>query len=200
MLSRGYFGPHLPGPPAVRGAQVEANLPDLPLPGPEFLNRYLCEGAMDGLAQRMPKVERTLSAFGIEVAGPFFERRFVELAFTIPEAMKLRWGREKYILRRALRSVVPPDLLDIPKFPMRMKYDASFAEALDELGNRYLSPDRVKARGLFEPESAQRLRNYRRGTRYHAEGAMRLWTAVATEIWAEQFLDRRGAPLPQAGS
>jgi asparagine synthetase B (glutamine-hydrolysing) len=117
----------------------------------------------------------------------------VDTAFSVPMSLKIHRGKEKYILRRALRSMVSPELLAIPKFPMRMKYDDEFAEQLDGLADKYLSPEQVRSRGVFEPESITAIRSYKRKGRYHAEAAMRVWTAVVTEIWAQQFIDNLGS-------
>jgi hypothetical protein len=59
------------------------------------------------------------------------------------------------------------------------------------LADRYLSGERVKRRGFFEMEHLERIRRACRN-RYHPETAMRLWTAIVTEIWAEIYLDGRG--------
>jgi hypothetical protein len=79
---------------------------------------------------------------------------------------------------------------------MRMTYDDVFADRLDALADRYLSRDRVAARGIFDAAEIAGLRRYRRNGRYHAEAGMRIWTAIVTEIWAEIFVDGRGAPRP----
>lgn len=182
----------LVGPvPRIRGADYRPGPPELPPPGPEFLNRCLLAAApaSTGLA----RMERPLQASGVDFVTPFTERALMDYAFTVPDRLKIRRGREKYILRRALRALVPAALLDVPKFPMRMRYDASFAASLDALCERYLSRERIERRGLFAFDELQRLRGCKRAGQYSAEGAMRLWTAVGTEIWAEQFLDRRGA-------
>ena len=102
-------------------------------------------------------------------------------------------GREKYVLRQALRSIVPDEVFNAPKVPMRMKHDAAFASALDGLAARILSKDRVERRGFMKFAAVERLRRRRPGRPYSSEGAMRLWTALLTEIWAHQFLDLRGA-------
>lgn len=196
-LRRAYFRGMLPEAPRVLGAAWQPPLTPLPTLGPEFLNAYLHWDLQEDTAQWTPKIERTLAAWGVMPASPFLDRESIRTAFTIPSRFKIHGWREKYILRRALRSCVDADMTEFRKFPMRMHYDGEFADALDALVAQYLSPARVAARGLFDPASLAAIRNYRRGGRYSAEGAMRAWTAVGTEMWAEQFLDRRGEPEPR---
>ena len=195
LMRAAYFRGRLPAPPRIAGAAHAPALRALPPLGPEFINEYLHADFPEHVAQWLPKVERTLAAFGVGFASPFLDSRCAHVAFTVPAHLKLHGWTEKFILRQALRALVGEELTRFPKFPMRMRYDREFADRLDELVGRYLSPQRVKARGFFEPETLEPVRNYRRGGRYSAEGAMRAWTCVGTEIWAEQFLDRRGEPI-----
>jgi len=52
-----------------------------------------------------------------------------------------------------------------------------------------LAPDRVRARGLFEPAEVERLKaEHLAGTRTHAD---RLWTLMLTEVWIREYLDQR---------
>ena len=46
---------------------------------------------------------------------PFLDHRFVELAMSIPTEVKLRDGTLKHILKRAVRGVIPDELIDRPK-------------------------------------------------------------------------------------
>lgn len=192
LMKAVYFKGRLPPPPRILGAKDRPALTELPQLGPEFINEYLHAEFPEHVARWLPKVERTLAASGVGVTSPFLDRRCARVAFTVPERLKLRGWEEKYILRRALRGLVDEDFTGFAKFPMRMKYDAEFADCLDELIEKYLAPERVRKRQLFDPPTLDPVRGYRRGGRYSAEGAMRAWTAIGTEIWAEQFLDRNG--------
>jgi asparagine synthetase B (glutamine-hydrolysing) len=117
----------------------------------------------------------------------------MRIAFTIPGAYKIRRGKEKYVLRQAIRSIVPAEVLNVPKFPMKMRHDRVFSDALDALADRILSRERVERRGFMDFGTVEGLRRRRPGRPYSSEGAMRRWTALLTEIWAHQFLDLRGA-------
>jgi len=194
------FKGKVPPVPAVAGAAPDDALPGLPPVSREFLNGFLRQGFQESVAQWLPKLERTLGASGVGFTSPYLDRGMIETAFTVPAAFKIRRGKEKFILRRALRSLVSPELLAIPKFPMRMTYDEVFADHMDALADRYLSRERVRARGLFDPDAIEGLRCYRRNGVYHAEAAMRLWSSIVTEIWAETFIDRRGSRPEPVGA
>ena len=78
-----------------------------------------------------------------------------------------------------------------------MQQNGSFAHTLQQLGEYYLHRDRVRRRGFFEYEHVAQVLRACRGA-YHPETAMRLWTLIVTEIWAEIYLDARGR-CPQPG-
>ena len=56
-------------------------------------------------------------AMGVSLEGrvPFLDYKFVELALSIPEKVKTRNGISKYILKKAVRGVIPDVLIDRKK-------------------------------------------------------------------------------------
>jgi asparagine synthase (glutamine-hydrolysing) len=198
LMNVTYFRGAVPSVPRVRGAQFQPEKPALPASGPEFLNHALASNANDNISRSLVRLERPFQAFGVDFASPFFDRRVMDYAFQLPSRFKIHLGQEKYILRRAMRSLVSPDLLDIPKGISRIRQDAAFAATLWGLSARYLNPDRVRRRGFFEPEDVARVQRSIRRAHYHTEAAMRLWTMIVTEIWAEIYLDQRGR-CPDSG-
>jgi asparagine synthase (glutamine-hydrolysing) len=193
LLDRICFRGSLPAVPAIRGSRYRPALPQFPANGTQFVNQVLCAGFQQSVARWLPKLERTLRAGGVSFASPFLDRDLMRVAFKIPGAHKIRRGKEKYVLRQALRSIVPAEVLNVPKFPMKMRHDRVFSDALDALADRILSRERVERRGFMDFGTVEGLRRRRPGRPYSSEGAMRLWTALLTEIWAHQFLDLRGA-------
>jgi asparagine synthase (glutamine-hydrolysing) len=193
LLDGIYFRGSLPAVPPVKGSRYRPALPQFPAHGPEFVNRVLCAGFQESVAGWLPKLERTLRAGGASFASPFLDRELMRVAFTIPSAYKIRRGKEKYVLRQAMRSIVPREVLNAPKFPMKMQHDLAFSDALDDLADRILSREGVERRGFMDFAVVKGMRRRGPGRPYGSEGAMRLWTALLTEIWAHQFLDRRGA-------
>ena len=46
---------------------------------------------------------------------PFLDHKFVELALGIPSALKTKNGELKYILKKAVRGLIPDELIDRKK-------------------------------------------------------------------------------------
>ncbi len=61
------------------------------------------------------KVDKATMAHGVEVRVPLVDTQLAAYVMGLPSKYKIRWGHKKRILRRALRGVVPDDILDMPK-------------------------------------------------------------------------------------
>jgi asparagine synthase (glutamine-hydrolysing) len=192
LIDRLYFRGAVPPVPRVRDATYSPEPPVWPAAGPEFLNHVMVANAYDNLSRSLVRLERPFQAFGVDIASPFFDRRVMEYAFRLPSRLKIRRGRDKYILRQAMGSLVSPDLLNIPKGIARIRHDSEFAQTLQRLTDIYLDPGSVAQRGWFDIEEIRRIRRHLQHSSYHAEAAMRLWTIIVTEIWAQIYVDRRG--------
>ena len=54
-------------------------------------------------------------AHSIETRVPLLDHKLVEFAATIPPEMNLRGGTTKYVLKRAMRGILPDRIIDRPK-------------------------------------------------------------------------------------
>jgi asparagine synthase (glutamine-hydrolysing) len=60
----------------------------------------------------LTKTDRASSLVSLEARAPFLDNDLVELARRLPHQMKFRHGQTKYILRQALRGIVPDAAID----------------------------------------------------------------------------------------
>jgi asparagine synthase (glutamine-hydrolysing) len=192
LLSHLYFKGDVPSVPTVRHATDSVGPDVFVRPGPEFLNRALLDSEPEHTAYSLPRIERTLQASGVDYVSPFLDRNVIDFAFTLPSHMKIRRGREKYILREAMRRLISDDLRKVPKGLMRFQQGDRFTSTLQGLADTYLSAERVRKRGFFDLAQIEHIRKRCSGATPHPEASMRLWTLIATEVWAEQYLDNRG--------
>jgi asparagine synthase (glutamine-hydrolysing) len=157
--------------------------------------------AMDGafrvdLATYLPDdllamADRMSMASSLELRAPFCDHRVIEASLTIPPAVKTPGFRLKGLLKAVYAGVLPPDVLRHRKqgfmVPLGRWLRTDLRPLLDEL----LSPERVRARGLFRPGEVERLRTeHDAGRRSHAD---RLWTLMLAELWLCEYLDRGSA-------
>ena len=91
------------------GAWNDSSGKDLIARTSEFYGRFYLQ---DGV---LTKVDRASMMVGLEVRAPFLDNEVVDLATRLPSTLKYRRGTTKYLLKQAMRSVLPHELLTRPK-------------------------------------------------------------------------------------
>lgn len=61
------------------------------------------------------RVDKMSMGVSLEGRVPFLDHKLVELAMSIPESVKTRNGTLKHILKKAVRGVIPDEIIDRPK-------------------------------------------------------------------------------------
>jgi asparagine synthase (glutamine-hydrolysing) len=59
----------------------------------------------------LTKTDRTSMAVGLEAREPLLDHRLIEFAATLPEAVRLRGGQGKWLMKRTMRRYLPDDIL-----------------------------------------------------------------------------------------
>jgi asparagine synthase (glutamine-hydrolysing) len=155
--------------------------------GADLLNRQLYADLRIYLADDiLVKVDRMSMATSLETRAPFLDGDVMDLAFSMPGHFKIRNGERKWILKRALKGLVPDIVLSRPKqgfsIPMKNWLRGDLAPLMRSL----LSPERVRARGLFEPREVERLiAEHASGRENHAHT---LFSLMVFERWAQALL------------
>lgn len=78
----------------------------------------------------LDRKDRMSMAVGLEVRVPFCDHRLVEYVFNIPWEIKSAGGREKGILRNALKGVLPDDVLFRKKSPYPKTHNPDYLVAM----------------------------------------------------------------------
>ncbi|WNR45806.1 asparagine synthase (glutamine-hydrolyzing) [Paenibacillus roseipurpureus] len=78
----------------------------------------------------LDRKDRMSMAVGLEVRVPFCDHRLVEYVWNIPWEIKTSGDREKGILRKALRGVLPEDVLTRKKSPYPKTHNPNYLTAV----------------------------------------------------------------------
>jgi asparagine synthase (glutamine-hydrolysing) len=57
------------------------------------------------------KADRMSMAHALEARSPFLDREVVEFGAELPDRLRMRWGRGKLLLRRAMKGLLPASIL-----------------------------------------------------------------------------------------
>lgn len=129
----------------------------------------------------LTKADRTSMAESLELRVPLLDHRLVELSWRIPDAMKIRGGEGKWILRKVLERRVPRHLWDRPKVGFSVPLGTWLRGALRPWAEGLLHESRIVQRGILTNSAVQDAwRGLQRGEdRY----ALRVWTVAVGETW-----------------
>ena len=184
--------------PMLLSPEVLAALVDAP-PLTEVFAPYLRQGQMHSLLNQLlhanlrtkgahhilSKVERITTAAGVQGRAPLFDRTVIDHAFRVPPRYKLAGTAEKWILKQAVRDLLPVTIVDRPKSGMRVPVQQWLAGPLRDLGHDLLLGRSARARGLFREDT---IRSWLRG-----KGALlprqggKLWLLLSLELWLRSF-------------
>ncbi|MEV6340319.1 asparagine synthase-related protein [Nocardia vinacea] len=184
--------------PVLLSPDVLTALVDAP-PLTDLLSPYLSQDRMTGLLNQLlhtnlrtkgahhilTKVERLTAASGLEGRAPLFDRAVIDHAFRVPGRYKLAGTSEKWILKQAVRDLLPATIVDRPKSGMRVPVQQWLSGPLRELGHDLLLGSSARARGLFREDT---IRSWLRG-----DGALlprqggKLWLVLSLELWLRSF-------------
>ena len=147
--------------------------------------------------------DRMGMAHAIEGRYPFLDHRLYEFAARLPTSSKLLGLKEKEILRRWAKEIVPPSIRTRGKQPYRAPDAPSFfGPGAPAWVEDVLSAERVREYGYFEPAAVDGLaRRARRGQATGFRENQAIVAVLSTQLWHEQFL-RGTAPraLPASGA
>ena len=133
------------------------------------------------------KSDRMSMANSIELRVPFLDYRLLEYAARIPSALKVRGRQTKYLLKRALGSVVPAAVLERRKKGFPTPVAGMLRNELSGYARELLLDARAVARGYFEPAVVERL------LREHVAGSADhhglLWRLIVLEQWHREYID-----------
>ena len=135
----------------------------------------------------LTKVDRASMAVSLEVRAPFLDQRVAEFAASLPANYKLRGRKTKYILKRAIKDLLPPFVTRRGKKGFGVPVAEWLKGKLRPLARDLLSPERVRKAGVFNPGYVTRLQDeHERGVANHRK---LLWTLLMFELWHESFIE-----------
>jgi len=152
-----------------------------------LLNRMLYTDTKTYLHELLMKQDQMSMAASIESRVPFLDHKLVEFTVRLPERLKVRRGwTTKYVLRRAMKGVLPDEILSRKKMgfpvPVGKWFRGQFKPVIDE----YVLSERALQRGIFNPSCVRSLVARHQAGENHSE---RLWALVNFEMWQRRFFD-----------
>jgi asparagine synthase (glutamine-hydrolysing) len=135
----------------------------------------------------LEKWDKVTMACSLEARMPILDYRVVELAFQIPAHYKIRGWSSKYIFKRAVRSLVPPEILRKPKHGLYVPTDPWFRGDLKTFTFEVLLDEHTRQRGYFNMSTVERL--WHEHIEGHHVWSTHLWLLLNFELWNRIYID-----------
>lgn len=171
--TRAAFPPDSPEPPRGQGDPLD-----------QMLYFDICSWLPD---DTLLKADKLTMAYSLELRVPFLDHRVVEFAATLPAGLKVSGNTLKYVLKKALANVLPPEVLQRKKVGFTAPMRAWLSEELYAYAASVLRSRRFRERGYFRDSAVRQL--------LQSAGPMsslrsrQILTLVVLEVWHRLFVD-----------
>lgn len=150
------------------------------------LNRYLAFDQRYYLADDiLQKVDRMSMAHSVEVRPPFLDHRIVEFAAALPEHLKIQGRHHKFLLKSLMSDKLPPSVLRRPKIGLDLPVHDWLRNSLRPLLRDTLTPDSIRATGIFNAQYVEFLLRQHMGCR--ANLGYHLWGLLVLFLWIKKW-------------
>jgi len=134
----------------------------------------------------MVKTDRATMAHGLEARCPFLDHTFIERLAEMPSDLKVRGLNTKYILKMALKDILPPEILSRSKQGFAVPVSRWLRGELREMAEDILLSAPCVGRGYFRRQSVEDLlRAHMRGSVDHG---YKIWALISLELWHQSFM------------
>jgi asparagine synthase (glutamine-hydrolysing) len=138
--------------------------------------------------------DRFSMAHSLEARVPFLDHVLVEKVFSIPSFLRTRHIDLKYLFKKAVADLLPPQLLTARKRGFVIPIQLWLRRQLRPMVEALLRPERLRRQNLFHP------RFYETIVRPHLENradfTWQIWAALMFQLWHVIFIEQRETAAP----
>lgn len=149
-----------------------------------FLNRMLYFDLKVHLPALLHVEDRTSMAWGLESRVPLLDHRIAELIASIPPITKFKGGQPKYLFRKAVKNIVPDEILDRKDkkgfpVPLHLWQKGPLRDFLHDI----LMSQKARERGIFNYQAIDQ------AVENEKDFGRLIWGALCLELWYRTFMD-----------
>jgi asparagine synthase (glutamine-hydrolysing) len=137
------------------------------------------------------KTDRASMAHSLEVRVPFCDPVVAELALALPRKLKVRGLSKKRLLRDAVATLLPRDIVRGRKQGFSIPAAAWLRGDLEPFAREMLSPQRLREQGVFEPETVTAILD--RHTSRKEDLSRQIWGLLMFSLWHDRYATQAAA-------
>lgn len=131
--------------------------------------------------------DKMAMAASLEVRVPFLDNDLVAFATSLPMQYKQRGTEGKWLLKKAMETLLPHDVIYRPKTGFGAPVRSWLKNELNPMVNELLSDEVTLNRGLFDVAGVRNLVNNDKLGRI--DGSYTILALMCVELWCRKFLD-----------
>jgi asparagine synthase (glutamine-hydrolysing) len=133
------------------------------------------------------KMDRMSMAVSLEARVPLLDKELVEMAFQIPDHLKVAGNRTKVLLKKVAARHVPQECVYRPKEGFSIPIKNWLKDELKPMMENLLNRRTIESQGVFRPDTVDRLmREHLSGSANHSHV---LWSLMVFEAWRKRWLE-----------
>ncbi len=133
--------------------------------------------------------DRMLAANSVEGRFPFLDHRVIEMAGKLRPKLKMKALNEKYLLKKSMQHVLPPEIIARYKQPYRAPDIPAFIGGRNGYVEELMSEEVIRKAGYFDARRVARLvKKAKSGRAIGAKDNMAFVGILSTQIWHQHFV------------
>jgi asparagine synthase (glutamine-hydrolysing) len=153
----------------------------------EFLDRLLALDIETWLPNDvLLKNDKMTMAHSLEARVPFLDHKFAEQMMLVPNRLKLKGLKEKYILRKAMEGLIPEKIINRRKHGFSVPIHEWIKDGLGEYVRTLLNKERINSMGFWNYSYIEKLFNRNLNNEFYKR---QFWTILTFEIWNQIFIE-----------
>jgi len=171
----------------VNGTALHDDLPFAADPAASPLRRILYFDQTSWLPDNLlERADRMTMAASIEARMPFLDHELARYVATLPDRLRVRGLRGKWILRESVRRLLPGQILTRPKVGFRVPVNDWFRGPMREYLLDHLRGPSSRTRAYYEAAELDRVIDEHIGGRHNHEKL--LWSLLNLELWHRRYV------------
>lgn len=137
----------------------------------------------------LARADKMTMAHSLEGRVPFLDHRLVELAFSIPTEIKFKNDQPKYVLKKAVENILPPEIISRKKqgFSTPMNEWLKLSSPISKEMTEIIFRSKIKERNILNYEYIKKLIA---SDRYNDNAHIfRLWNLITLSLWYDYWFD-----------
>lgn len=130
--------------------------------------------------------DRMTMAASLEARMPFMDHELAAFVSSLPDNFRVRGHQTKWILREAMKRILPPKILERPKVGFRVPVNEWFQGPMRDYLYEHLTGTASITRNYYQMKKLEKvLADHAAGRQNHEK---LLWSLLNLEIWHRQYL------------